>query len=186
MPRDFQSEASDIAFRRIDSILRAHGLNHSAIRAGHCQRILHKALAQAGPESKLPIETRASQLLFSELDNGLEALARSIQPAPEPLDRHRLLIAINRCRIAQQHPDALLGLAQLPAAEATQLREIYQTQHIPELKRRSMGAPTLRFETLDDVTSTTTALFGKWPLSRKLTPLLWLLLLLLLVYLFAK
>ena len=186
MPRNFQSEASDIAFRRIDSVLRAHGLSHSAIRARHCQRILSNALTQAGTDNETSVETRASQLLFNELDRGLEALARAIEPAPEPLDRHRLLIAINRAGIAQKYPDALLGQGQLPAEEAAELRELYQTQHIPELKRRSMGAPTLRFETLDEVTSTTTALFGKWPLSAKLIPLLWALLLFLLVYLFAK
>lgn len=166
--------------------MRAYGVSHSAIRSQHCQRILDSALSEAVDNNEQPIESIASQRLFHELEKGLEGLQSGIVQQNATIDRHRLLMAINRCRIAQKFPDALLGLKALPQAQADALKETYEIQHVPELKRRSMGAPTLRFETLDDVTSGTTAFFEQWPIARRIVPALLAFLLILIVYQFAK
>ncbi|MEM8867338.1 MAG: hypothetical protein AAGC73_03635 [Verrucomicrobiota bacterium] len=184
LDRSLLKEEADTAFRRLDAILLAYGIRHAAIRSTHCQRILRQAQGLREPTSSL--ESDAVNLLFEELEQGITRMHHSIEIEPDAAYRNRLLVSINRTNIAIENPEAILGLSKLNEEQCRTLAFAYKAQYVPELKRRSMGAPALRFEGIDGVTSGTTQIFANYPLFQKLAPALGAACLLLIVYLFAK
>ncbi|MEM1222428.1 MAG: hypothetical protein AAGH40_06655 [Verrucomicrobiota bacterium] len=179
-----KSGETDLAFRRLDAILRAYGIKHAVVRSIHCQRLLEKSIEDGRQDSDL--QSIASKLLFAELDHGIEMIDRAIEIEPDERNRNRLLVAINRARIADNNPEALLGLKELNTEEARLLAFIYRAQYVPELKRRSMGAPALRFEGINGVTTGTTQIFARSRILLKLSRVLGIVCLFLIIYLFAR
>lgn len=176
---------ADIAYRRVDAILRAHGIQHAAIRGAHIQRIVTEAVQAKHPASQ-QLETVAAEMLLKELQLGFEQIGASIQRGDVTVDRNRLLTALRKTSIPANHPEALLGIDELTADESNALQRAYYTQTSPALKRSSMGASALRFESIDEVTSQTIAIFEKLPLLKKALPWLGVGLIIFLVYQFAK
>ncbi len=176
---------ADIAYRRVDAILRAHGIDHAAIRGAHTQRIVTQAV-QANHSASQQLESVAAEQLLNELQRGFEQITASIQRGDASINRNRLLIALPKTKIPTDHPEALLGLDKLTAEESNALHRAYYTQTSPALKRSSMGASALRFESIDEVTSQTIALFEKLPLLKKALPWLASGLAIFLIYQFAK
>ncbi|MEM7791399.1 MAG: hypothetical protein AAF546_08355 [Verrucomicrobiota bacterium] len=179
-----QTMEADFAFRRVDAILRAYGIKHAVVRSAHSQRLLQEAIESRVEGADL--QSIASQLVFAELDRGIEMIDRSIQIEPDKTNRNRLLVAINRARIADENPEALLGLRELNTEEARLLAFVYRAQYVPELKRRSMGAPALRFEGINGVTTGTSQIFTRSRLLLQLSRALGIACLFLIIYLFAK
>jgi hypothetical protein len=183
--QDLNTTEADTAHRRVDAILRAYGVQHAAFRGIQTQRILTTALNQK-TDSPKPLESVAAQIVLHELQAGLEKLGESIASEDAAINSHRLLIALKKTPIPLDYPDAILGHAPLPSDQINALRSLYNIQNRPALKRSSMGAPKLRFESIDGMTSQAVALFDKIPFSKNALALLGIVLVFFLVYFYAK
>jgi len=161
---------SDIAYRRVDAMLRAFGLEHAAIRGGQTHRILRTSI-DIQRKSGQPLEAIAAARVFEELTSGLAQLTSHLSELGDALSEEKLLLALRKTDIPRKHPQVLLGSESATPAELEALVATYRTQNMPEVKRMSMGAPTIRFETIEEVTSTTYALIERVPLLNKLVPL---------------
>ncbi len=176
---------ADIAYRRVDAILRAYGVHHAAVRAVHIQRILSEAVRQQSNTSE-QLEAVAAGILLQELQTGLSKLAATIHDDVTSIHRHSLLISVKKAQIPLDHPETLLGLAPLSGEAAFALRRAFHTQNHPVLRRSSMGPPTLRFESIDGLTSRILTLLDSIPFLKQALPSVGVLLVFLVVYLFAK
>lgn len=176
---------ADIAYRRIDAILRAYGVQHAALRGLHTQRLLVEAVEQQ-PRTDKPLEAIAAGLLLLELQTGLTHLTVLLSDETASVNRDRLLIAVKKTLIPANYPDVLLGHAQLDDAEAEALRLAFHTQNKLVLKRSSMGAPTLRFESIDGLTSRVIDFLDRIPYLMRALPVAGIGLILIVIYHFAK
>ena len=175
----------DLAYRRVDAILRAYGMQHSAIRSAHTQRIL-SIITQANHPPTSHLEASAAQMVLEEIQQGLSKLSESIAKDGSKVDQDRLLIAVKKAQLPVDIPDALLGLTALTEEQTHKLRSAYASHHRPVLKRSSMGAAALRFESIDGITSRISEFISKIPFLKTTLPLVGALLLGLLIYWFAK
>lgn len=160
----------DIAYRRVDALLRSFGLQHSAIRATQAQRILTESLvikfAKGGA-----LEAIAADKVFQEISHGLRRLKEDLAPLEDGLSNEKLLLALYKTDIPKKHPYVLLGHESASSDELQQVHAAYRSQNMPEVRRRSMGAPTIRFETIEEMASQTQAVFERLPLLSRLLPL---------------
>lgn len=181
---DLKTAEADLAYRRIDAILRAYGIRHAAIRGNEVQRVLVEAVrSHAGAAQSL--ESFAAEQVFLELDTGLGRILQTL-PLEETVDRNRVLTALRKSRIPLNHPEALLGKEYLCEDELKQLGQIYKARTSPPLKRSSMGAPTLRFESIDELSRRIALLISKVPFGEKMLTSVAVLMFFLFVYLFAR
>jgi hypothetical protein len=184
--RVFFSEQANVAYNRIDALLRAYGVQHAAVRAVHAHRILHNSFAQALPEPADP-EVIATHLVLDDISRALDGIADQMsRDGHEPVEKDRLFIAVRKSGIPRDHPEVFLGSAQLHEDDLNELRRVYEIQPAPRIQRMSMGAPVLRFESIDEVAEGTSAAFGKIPFFRRLVQALAAFGLLFIVYTFAK
>jgi len=182
---EINKTSTDIAYRRIDSLLRAYGLQHAAIRGLQTQRILSTAIA-IQRNTQEPLEAIAAKEVFKEMQSGLSQLSEHLPELGETRSTEKLLLALRQTDIPKTNPQILLGNEAPDAPHLTRLTETYRIQNMPEVKRMSMGAPTLRFESLEEVTEQTSALFDRFPILRKLVPVAMTALFVFLIYTFAK
>ncbi|WP_269522792.1 hypothetical protein [Coraliomargarita parva] len=185
-PRIQQAD-TDLAYQRVEAILRAYGIRHAAVRGLHTQRILFEALdAKTRNNNPKALDAIAADRTLDEIEAGLARISPELVDGADKIDTNKLLLAIRRAQVPARQPEVLIEGAPLGPEDTQQLRDLYRLQLVPELRRRSMGAPTLRFETIEDVATTTTAVFGRVPLLRKLGPALLLILMVWIVYIFSK
>jgi len=181
---DLKTGEADLAYRRLDAVLRAYGIRHAAIRGNEVQRLLVEAVrSHAGAVQSL--ESFAAEKVFSELDAGLKRIMHSL-PLDEAADRNRVLTALRKSKIPLKHPEALLGKEDLSEGELNRLAQIYKARTSPALNRSSMGAPTLRFESIDELSRRIAVYVGKIPFGEKVLTTVAVLLFFLFVYLFAR
>lgn len=182
---EISREESDIAYRRVDSMLRALGLQHAALRGIHTYRIVTASLVIWRTTGQ-PLEAIAADMTQKEIKNGLQRLTQQLPELSEQLTEETLLLTLQKTGIPNKYPEVLLGYADTDAFVLEQLDAEFQTQNMPMVQRMSMGASTLRFETMEEVTSHTAAFFQKYPILTKLLPIVMIIAFYYVIYLFAR
>jgi hypothetical protein len=97
----------------------------------------------------------------------------------------KLLLALSKTDIPNMHPDVILGHNAPNEAILKEMILKFRSQNMPSVQRMSMGASTLRFETIEEVTSQTAALFNKIPFVRQLVSVFFAAIFFYIIYLFA-
>ena len=73
------SNAANVAYRRIDALLRAYGIQHAAVRGVHTHRILREALGTPGG-AETPLEATAARIVLDEVhDEFVEATLKAAE-----------------------------------------------------------------------------------------------------------
>ncbi len=163
---------TDRAYDRVDALLRAYGISHSVARSRYCLRILGEAISLR--EKDTPLETLAARIALKELESGIDQLILSMGVAVEAIDRDHFSLALQRARVPQRFPDAILGNEPLDDDLCELIRRHYESQSAPTLRRVSMGASTLRFDRIDNMTGSTARWFKEHPyLYNLLRAMLW-------------
>jgi hypothetical protein len=177
---------TDRAYQRIDALLRAYGFSHSAVRSRYCLEILADAQHTRTTDNEA-LETLAARIALSRIRTGVEKIMIAVGLTVESVDLEDFYLALQAAGIPQDAPEIILEGQQ--AKDKAMLQEIrlnYKNQAKPTLRRISMGASSLRFDTIDEVTGSTERFLASHP---KLTQLLKASLIgasLYIVYLFAK
>jgi hypothetical protein len=181
---DLQNESAHRAYQRIDALLRAYGIRNAAVRGEIALGILQESISATTQSSAL--EALGASVVLNKLDKAILQLQPDRENAEDRGSQKKLYLAIQHTRLPQRRPDLLLGYAQAEPDELQRLENALLLRKSPSLRRQSMGAPTLRFEGIEEVTSTTTAFFERWPLLRTSAKLFGVSLMIVLVYQFAK
>lgn len=164
---EINQRGSDIAYRRVDSMLRALGLQHAAMRGIHTHRIITASIV-IWRNTGQPLEAIAAEMTLSEIKSGLHILTQQLTVLRKQLTHETLLLTLRKTDIPNQYPEVVLGHTAPNEQILSQLMTEFQTQNMPMVQRMSMGASTLRFETMEEVTSHTAAFFHKVPILFKL------------------
>lgn len=181
---DLNDPYVDLAYRRIDSLLRAYGINNAAIRSQESHRILHDTLIEAPINAEL--EHCAALKTFANIELGMDRIAQALKLEADEVDFEKLRLAIQYSKTLQAEPKVLLATCQLTQVHESALKNSYARKIMPDLQRTSMGASVLRFDTIDDVTTSTGKLFTRLPWLRKAATVLLASSILFLIYHFAK
>jgi hypothetical protein len=179
------SATADRAYERVDALLRAYGFSHSAVRSRHCLRILEEA-TQKSPGSDDQLESLAAAIALSHIHRGVEKIMLATGVSTDTANRQDFYLALQAASIPQNRPDLILDEQRPEDALIGQIRAHYESQAKPTLRRISMGAPSLRFDAIGEVTETTERFLQRNPLIRSLLKLLIVGMTLYLVYTFAK
>ncbi|MGZ0656124.1 hypothetical protein ACWPKO_09245 [Coraliomargarita sp. W4R53] len=180
-----RSQMTDRAYGRVDALLRAYGFSHSVVRSQYCLRILEQALQELSPAGD-SLETLAARITLNRIKVGVEKIMTDVGVSIESVKPEDFYLALQAAGIPQNAPEIILAKDVPDDAQLQQIRLHYESQAKPTLRRISMGAPSLRFDTIDEMTGSTERFLQKYP---KLVPLLKLILIsatFYLVYIFAK
>jgi hypothetical protein len=158
---------ADLAYRRIDALLRAYGLNHAVVRSRYANQILENALTDS-TEPTANLEARAAAIVLHDIDTNLNAIAEHLKTIGVVSERDALLLALRKTGIPSDRPDAIIGHGKLGKAEIETLAAVLRVQPSTVIKRVSMGAPTIRFTSIDEVTGSTIRVMSRFPLLRKI------------------
>lgn len=180
----FNTNDADSAYHRIDALLRAYGIKNAAIRGHYSQRILQEALQQK-PSSE-HLESYVAQITIAKIRQGVEQLATHMTTVDETVDMDNFYLALQRSKIPQMYPDVILAQETLNQQAMTLVRKHYDIQATPSIRRISMGASPLRFDSIDEVTGSTSRLLKGKPLLQILVKGLFGLLILTIIYQFSK
>jgi len=184
-PASERSQMTDRAYGRIDALLRAYGFSHSVVRSQYCLRILEQAQQELS-ETGDPLETLAARITLKRIKLGVEKIMSDVGLATESMKPEDFYLALQAAGIPQNAPEIILAKEVPTDTLLQQIRLHYESQAKPTLRRISMGAPSLRFDAIDEMTGSTERFLQQHP---KLIPLLKTILIsatFYLVYLFAK
>lgn len=159
------SDANDIAYDRVNALLRAFGIQSSSIRSTEAQRILAAAV-QTESTSSQPLETIVAETVYREIHKSLNTLSSLLSESSEGASHEKLLLALKLTNIPHKHPQVILGVDLPTEEELVILKQVYRRQNFPKVKRSSMGPSALRFESIDEMTTQTSALLTRFPALR--------------------
>jgi hypothetical protein len=183
--RHVYTPATDLAYGRIDALLRAYGINHSAARGQYCLRFLAEAEEQV-ESNEDGLESCAARIAMGRINQGVDAIIVAAGLSLENTNRENFHLALQASSIPQRHPEVILDSVPPDEAICKSIRSYYEAQDRPTLRRISMGASTLRFDAIDEVTQSTERFFQRHPLLRRLLKIILISLTIYLVYSFAK
>jgi hypothetical protein len=177
--------SADRAYQRVDALLRAYGISHSAVRSQHCLDILEEAI-QATPQDKESLESLAAQIALNRLRQGVDKLLAGVVPGIDSANHNDFYLALQADLMPQKHPDFILGDEVPDDVRCQSIRARYDSQSTPTLRRISMGASALRFDSIDGVAGSTEQFFQRYPFLRTYLKLILTGLMLSIIYTFAK
>lgn len=185
-PSSIEPKMTDRAYQRIDALLRAYGFSHSAVRSHYCLEILEQAQG-ALVSSKDSLETLAARVSLNRIHSGVKKIMLAAGYSVDNVDLEDFYLALQAAGIPKNAPEIILeGQEVMDETALKEIRRNYESQAQPTLRRTSMGASSLRFDTIDEVTGSTERFLRNHP---RLTHLLKASLIgatFYLVYLFAK
>ncbi|MDQ8195215.1 hypothetical protein QEH59_12320 [Coraliomargarita sp. SDUM461004] len=180
------SANADQAYGRIDALLRAYGFSHSVSRSQYCLHILDQALADYNNHPEQALESLAATITLERIRTGVEKILLEAELSTESLNVEDVYLALQAARIPQDAPEIILGNSPADGARLQAIRMHYESQSKPTLRRISMGAPSLRFDTIDEVTDSTERFLQQHPLLLHTLKLTLVMSIIYLVYIFAK
>lgn len=158
-----QTEMTDRAYGRVDALLRAYGFSHSVVRSQYCLDILDEAMRQI-PTDEDQLESASAGIALGRIKTGIDRTIVAVGLTVESVNREDFNLALQATQVPRKHPNILLG-DQHPEAELIgQILRGYESQAQPTLHRISMGASTLRFDAIGEVTTTTERFFASHPI----------------------
>jgi transcriptional regulator of aromatic amino acid metabolism len=174
------------AFERVDALLRAYGFSHSAVRSRYCLEILTEA-QQALITNGEALETLAARITLNRIQTGVGKIMIAAGFAVESIDMEDFYLALQAAGIPKDAPEIILeGKQPKDKAVLEQIRRNYESQAKPTLRRTSMGASSLRFDTIDEVTGSTERFLQQHPALTRLLKASLIFTTFYLVYIFAK
>ncbi|HBR92951.1 MAG TPA: hypothetical protein DEA90_02180, partial [Opitutae bacterium] len=106
--------------------------------------------------------------------------------ATEAVSVEDLYLALQAAKIPQNAAEIILSGSSIDESRLETIRAHYQSQAKPSLRRTSMGAPSLRFDAIDEVTNSTERYLQKHPAVLKALKLSIASITLYIVYIFAR
>ncbi|WPJ97184.1 hypothetical protein SH580_05610 [Coraliomargarita algicola] len=183
LPTDAQT---DLAYNRIDALLRAYGFSHAVTRSQYCLEILEEAIVASTHEKEQALETVAARIALNRIRSGVTAVSNAAGLTEQPVSVEDLYLALQAAKIPQNAADIILANSPIDEPRLTAIRAHYQSQAKPSLRRTSMGAPSLRFDAIDEVTDSTERYLQRHPALLKALKLSIVSVTLYIVYIFAR
>jgi hypothetical protein len=151
------------AYERVDALLRAYGFSHSSIRSRHCLRFVDEAL-QHCPLQQDQLESIAARSALNAIQQGIEQTMDAVGIPIQTVTTEDFYLALQATNIPQDHPNVILRGDTPDAALCLRIRNNYESQAKPSLRRISMGAPSLRFDAIDEVADSAERFLKRYPL----------------------
>ncbi|MBT64433.1 MAG: hypothetical protein CML13_14620 [Puniceicoccaceae bacterium] len=186
LPANTQTAQTDLAYNRIDALLRAYGFSHAVTRSRYCLEILEQALEASTQEEEQALETVAARIALRRIHSGVIAISEAAELATEAVSVEDLYLALQAAKIPQNAAEIILSGSSIDESRLETIRAHYQSQAKPSLRRTSMGAPSLRFDAIDEVTNSTERYLQKHPAVLKALKLSIASITLYIVYIFAR
>lgn len=160
--RGYPSELLDLAYRKVDGLLRSYGMRNTWYRHLRTREILVQAIRESDGSGDL--ERRVGELAQASVDAWFEKLAQAsgFHSGHDRLERIRL--AVLHEHFCERWPESFLA-GELNA-EAVASLAAFRMQPSPPLERSTLGPSTLDFGTAESVAEHARTVVHRWPVLR--------------------
>lgn len=143
----------EIAYRKIDSRLRAYGLDQMSVRHQVAAQIVQEAEQAIGEDS---LEAKASRIFSQRHDQIVQVITQA-----HGVNAPQAVLMMRDANVSEIWRAAMIAPDSLPEVIAGKPLQALVTG--PELTRSALGAPQIDFGVIEETTESTLAVLNRWP-----------------------